>query len=134
MRAHHVGARGVDRLEAELDRPLLHLGRYAVGREDHRPFFDVLEPAQPVRLVHQRDPLLLQVVGGVGVVHEHAEHVHGAFGLLTHALGDAERIHHAVAVPARRDLDYFHGGIEFTDRHPTPPPGASRRPPPRVGR
>ena len=65
-------------------------------------------PGKSVGLVHESDALGLEIVGRVGVVDEHAEHVHGPVGLLAHALGDPEGVHHAVAVPARRDLEHFH--------------------------
>src|SRR5438034_4529337 len=108
VRANDVGARRVDRLQAELDGALLDLGRNAVRCEVARSFRVVLGPGEPVGLVDERDALLLKVVGGVRVVDQHAKHVNWAFGLLAHALGDTEGIHHAVAVPARRDLDDFH--------------------------
>ena len=76
--------------------------------EDHSAFFDVFESFQPVRLVDERDALTLQVVRGVGVVDQHAEHMDGSLGLFAHPLGDAERVHHAVAVAARCDLENLH--------------------------
>ena len=78
--------------------------------EDHGAFLDVLEPVEPVRLVDQRHALALQVVGGMRVVDQHAEHVDRAFGLLAHAFGDPKGVHHAVAVAAGGDLEDFHGG------------------------
>ena len=108
VRAHHVRAGGVDRLQAKLDCASLHLGRHAVGGEDDRAFPDVLEAGEPVRLIDQGDPLRLEVIGGVRVVNEHAEHVHGPLCLLADPPGDPERVHDAVAVPARRDLQDFH--------------------------
>ena len=47
MRTHHVRAGRVDRLEAELDRARLDLGRHAVCREYDGPFFDLLEAQKP---------------------------------------------------------------------------------------
>src|SRR2546422_11089162 len=108
VRANDVGGRPVARVRAGLDGALLGLRRNAVRGDDARAVRDVLEPGEPVGLVDERDALLLKVVGGVRVVDEHAEHVNRAFGLLAHALGDTEGVHHAVAVPARRDLDDFH--------------------------
>jgi hypothetical protein len=101
-------------LRPKLDRALLNLRGDAVGREDHGPFLYVVEAGEPVRLIDQRDALLLQVVGRVSVVDEHAQHVDRAVGLLTDALGDPERVDHAVAVPARGDLEDFHGRLEST--------------------
>src|SRR5207237_9079229 len=90
--------------------------------EDHGAFFALLQPAGPVGLVDERYPLALQVVGGMGVVDQHAEHVDRAVGLLANPLGDAERIHHPVAVTARRDLENFHtGGLSLREgRHSIP--------------
>ena len=114
--AHDVGARRVHRRQAKLHRAPLDLGRNAVRGEDHGAFFDLLQPGEPVGLVDERDPLALQVVGGMGVVDQHAEHVDRAVGLLANPLGDAERIHHPVAVTARRDLENFHtGGLSLRE-------------------
>src|SRR5439155_23497161 len=111
MGAHDVGARGVNGLEPELDRSLLHLRRHAVRSEDDGSLFDLLQPAKAIRLIDEGDPLLLQVVGGVGVVDEHAQHVHRALGFLPDPLRDPERVDHPVAVPTWRDLQDFHGRL-----------------------
>src|SRR5690349_2449487 len=108
MRPNDVGARRVDGFQAELDRALLYLRRDAVGGEDDRPFFDLVQPGQPVGLIDELDALGLQVVGGVGVVDEHAEHVHRPLCLFPHPFGDPERVNDAVAVPTRRDLQDLH--------------------------
>src|SRR5256885_7248478 len=108
MRADDVRARRVDRLEAQLDCPLLDLRRHAVRREDDGAVLDVLQPRKAVGLVHKRDALFLQVVCGMGVVNEHAEHVDRALGLFAYSLRDPKRVHHAVAVAPRRDLHDFH--------------------------
>src|SRR5260370_27176326 len=50
----------------------------------------------------------MEDVGGVGVVDQNPEPVDRPLGLLPHSLGDPERVHDAVAVPARRDLQDLH--------------------------
>ena len=76
--------------------------------EDHRAFLDVLEAGEAVGLVDEGDALTLQVVGRVRVVDEHPKHVHRTMRFLAYAFGDSKRIHDAVAVAARRDLEHFH--------------------------
>jgi uncharacterized RDD family membrane protein YckC len=77
-------------------------------REDDRPFLDLAEAGEPVGLIDESDPLPLEIIGGVCVVDEHAEHVNRPVCLLAYSFGDPEGVYHAVAVPARGDLDYFH--------------------------
>ncbi len=76
--------------------------------EDHSPPLDLAQPGQSIGLVDEGDALLLEIIGRVGVVDEHAEHVHRPFSFLAHAFGDPKGVHHAVAVAPGRDLDYFH--------------------------
>ncbi len=106
---HHVRTGGVDRRQASFHCTLLDLWRHPVRGEDHRSVLDLFEARQPIGRIDQGDSLRLQVVGRVRVVHEHAQHVHRAVGLLAHPLCDSERIDHAMAVTARRDPDDFHG-------------------------
>lgn len=76
--------------------------------EDDGPLFDVAQAGEPVGLIHKSDALLLEIVGRVRVVDEHAKHVHRPFCLFSHSLGDSERIDHAVAIAAGRDLQDLH--------------------------
>ena len=108
VRTHDVRARRVHGRESELDGALHDLWRDSVGREDHRAVLDELEAGQPVGLVHQSNPLLLQVVRGVGVVHEHAQHVNRSLRLLPDALGDPEGVDDTVAVPPGGDFENLH--------------------------
>src|SRR5215472_4659494 len=99
---HDVGTGGVHGVEPHLGGPFLDLRRHAVGREDDGAAADLFEAREPARGVDQPNALLLELVGDVGIVDELTKHVHGAVRGLTDALGDPERVHHAVAVASRR--------------------------------
>ena len=85
-----------------------------MGGEDHGAFLDLTQARKPVVLVDQLDTLPLQIVGRVGVVDEHAEHMDRAGGLFPYAFRNAEGVHHAVAVATWRDLQDLHLVFEST--------------------
>src|SRR5438132_13643233 len=80
-----------------------------MGREDHRAGVDRVQALEPAVTVDQLDPVCLEFVGHVGVVNEVTEHPDlFARPRLGRLLGGADRLHDAVAVATRRDLEAVH--------------------------
>jgi hypothetical protein len=109
MGDHHVGAGGIDHLQAPLGGARFDRRRDAMRREDDRAALNPVQTLDPVIAVDQLDAAGLELVGHVGVVHQVPEHP----DLLSRIgpgrlLGGPNRFHHAVAVATGRDLEDVH--------------------------
>ena len=80
-----------------------------MGGEDHGAALDLVQALETVVPIDQLDPVLLQLVGDVDVVDKVTEHPDLFSGMSPGSLFcRPDRLHHAVAVATRSDLDYVH--------------------------